>query len=236
MVDNKAREFYQNPLYIRDAAEYAIAEKEQRKDTLKAYLPLPEELVLELGCGCGILQDVHSGYLGLDISLPALKEVFRGIRAITDNLPIKDQKVMLAFSFNTLEHLDRVETTLREIDRVLKPEGVALFYDAWLADIPYLNMGEILWRKIVSVLWRVEAELSLFLGRPTVLRFWLLNPDYSSFALDGADRDATISIDARQVQLWFASRGYRILDEAGPFKRCFGGMPRFVAVKKGVLK
>lgn len=236
MLNKKARDFYQNPQYIMDAAVYAISEKKQRTGTLQPFLPSPDDLVLELGCGCGVMQHIHPGYLGLDISRTALKKVFRGLQGITNSLPIKHNTIMLVFSFNTLEHLDEIETTFKEIDRVLKPGGVAFFSDAWLADMPYLSKVERLWRKFISLIWRIESEYSLLSGLPTILRFWKLKPDYSPIALEGADRDATIAIDARQVQLWFASRGYRILDETGTYQRCFSGMPKFVAVKKGVLK
>lgn len=97
----------------------------------------PGAVIVDLGCGDGEL--VHefrtSGYeaYGCDYRFkpgPHLEELARAgaIRTIADpyRLPFDDESVDLALSDQVFEHVSDYPTTLAEIRRVLKPQGLSL--------------------------------------------------------------------------------------------------------------
>lgn len=122
--------------------------------------------VLDLGCGWGedavwfAEQGAHA--VGIDISpkmlsLAAGFAVRKGVRnavspvrATAESLPFADERFDVVFGRGTLHHVD-VPASLREVYRVLKPGGVAVFSEP-LADNPVLNIYRRLNRSIRSPL------------------------------------------------------------------------------------
>ena len=103
--------------------------------TLETYGPRDGDAkIVEIGCGKGALSKTHPGYIGIDISHPALKSQVQSNRAIqgdAENLPLQDDSVDFLFSFATLEHVPNPDKAIKEIERVMKPSAVALIHPAW---------------------------------------------------------------------------------------------------------
>ena len=109
-----------NPTWQRHVAAYAAAAE-----------LLPEESeVLDLGCGVG-----HSFALlapratvGVDLSQEALRGQERPtVVADMRALPFESERFASVLSVHSLEHVPDPEPVLREVVRVLRPGGVALF-------------------------------------------------------------------------------------------------------------
>lgn len=109
-----------NPTWQRHVAAYAAA----------AELLPQESEVLDLGCGVG-----HSFALlapratvGVDLSAEALRGQERPtVVADMRALPFESQRFASVLSVHSLEHVPDPEPVLREVVRVLRPGGVALF-------------------------------------------------------------------------------------------------------------
>ena len=88
-----------------------------------------EGLLLDIGCNdCSITRFLPSGcykYLGVDLSIPALKEGNSHARIQGDAcfLPVKGNAVDIVICSEIIEHLEEPHSILREIVRVLKPRG-----------------------------------------------------------------------------------------------------------------
>ncbi|MCD6497076.1 MAG: class I SAM-dependent methyltransferase [Deltaproteobacteria bacterium] len=111
-------------------------------DTLQSemLLPLAEgKDVLELGCGTGLIMDRLKGrcasLTGVDLSGGMLSGAMRRGHQVgqarVEALPFADESFDLVFSFKVLAHVERIEETLAEAARVLRPGGylVADFYN-----------------------------------------------------------------------------------------------------------
>ena len=94
--------------------------------------------VLEIGCGSGILTQgiAHNGLRlwAVDIA-PELLKIARDsgisalfLRASLDRLPFPDDSFDAVIGDGILHHVD-LEPALREIRRVLRPQGAALFFE-----------------------------------------------------------------------------------------------------------
>lgn len=131
------KSFYKNYFEIEKEHWLMVVRREIVRDNLNFYLNKnPNETkVLDFGCGSGILVDElakqnYQAY-GVDNSKKAIG--YGNVRG-TRNLGLLDTKI-LNFSDNTfdvvsaldvLEHLEDETWALKEIMRVLKPEGVAI--------------------------------------------------------------------------------------------------------------
>src|SRR5262249_37302449 len=89
--------------------------------------------VLEVGSGEGTLQDMVEDYTGLDISATARRNYHkRFVQADARAMPFKDGEFDAIWSIWVLEHVPNPEQALREMRRVLKPNGLLYLDPAWL--------------------------------------------------------------------------------------------------------
>ncbi len=93
-------------------------------------------IVLDLGCGDGrIANQVFNRQIdfGLDISQSALKQARQRqiykklLLAPAEKIPLDNNSVDLVFSNCTLEHIKDLERVLKEVSRILKPNGILAF-------------------------------------------------------------------------------------------------------------
>ena len=104
--------------------------------------------VLDVGCGAGLatnwLADLGFDVTGVDISDGALKEAkkrdktktVKYIKADALSLPFEDESFDSVISLDFLEHVYEPEKVIKEISRVLKPEGLFFYHTFsknWLA-------------------------------------------------------------------------------------------------------
>ena len=95
--------------------------------------------VLDVACGEGygssLLANVADKVTGVDISGDAVehaRERYQGqtnlefIQGSCEELPLPDNSIDLAVSFETIEHLEMQEKFIQELKRVLKPAGLLL--------------------------------------------------------------------------------------------------------------
>lgn len=91
--------------------------------------------ILDIGCGPrGSLEwaDMAKERIGLDpladkyLKLGADKQKMTYVKAYSENMPFSDDYFDVVCSFNSLDHVEDVEQTVREIKRVLKPGGIIL--------------------------------------------------------------------------------------------------------------
>src|SRR5215831_6196557 len=97
----------------------------ERLDQFAADFHLSKAHVLEIGSGEGSLQDVVDDYTGLDISATAQRNYHkRFVQADARAMPFPDGEFDAVWSIWVLEHVPNPEQALREMRRVLKPNGV----------------------------------------------------------------------------------------------------------------
>jgi SAM-dependent methyltransferase len=104
------------------------------RERVLRHLSPPAAVILDLGAGAGIVQQMnfrgHAARIcGVDldprvVDNPMLDE---GKVADAGGIPYPDQTFDVVFADNVLEHLPDPLTVFREIARVLKPGGVFLF-------------------------------------------------------------------------------------------------------------
>lgn len=142
----KIKEYYDKRA-IRGNAFQAAGQWYDEKETkeivdeiLKKINITKEQCVLEIGCGTGILgTEIHNNckfYVGIDISFQMLKKFQTNnashitpdlIQAITYSIPCDSNRfdvVVMNGVTMYLKNTDEVESTLKEIDRVIKQKGV----------------------------------------------------------------------------------------------------------------
>ncbi|MFX1535460.1 MAG: class I SAM-dependent methyltransferase [Promethearchaeota archaeon] len=130
---------------------------------------IPGKKILDIGCSGGLIwkflqeEDVDLEYYGLDLIFEALKSNkkyhldVKLFNASATELPFQDETFEYIISCETLEHIPDTVTTLKEIFRVLKPQGrvvlsvpnygnpilaaIAKFYRVFLGN-PHFAMGE----------------------------------------------------------------------------------------------
>lgn len=91
--------------------------------------------ILDIGCGPrGSLEwaSMASRRFGLDpladeyLRLGANEHQMEYICAPSETIPLKDSECDAVFSYNSLDHVEDVEQSLREVQRVIRPGGIFL--------------------------------------------------------------------------------------------------------------
>lgn len=212
-ITPEVKAYYEQGAYIDHCAAGARKRRERRLRAIRPYVA-DGRPVVEIGCGAGVLAGDLPGYVGLDLSHRALREVLRqgrpAVRCDVMRLPLRSGAARAILSHSTLEHIPEPERVLREIDRVLAPGGVAILKDAWgkVGKRPHPVPRAL--RKVAANVAARFARLLRELADPGErLRFARLTPDYGRIA---EDWDAVASIDAHAVYRWFLRRGYEGLN------------------------
>lgn len=186
--------------------------------------------VLEVGSGEGSLQDIVEDYTGLDISASARRHYHKKfVQADARAMPFRNGEFDALWSIWVLEHVPNPEQALREIRRVVKPNGMIYLMPAWLcSDLnpngypvrPYSDFG--LGGKLIKAsvpIQRSPLFQALYLlpirtmrlaawkihGQPTLLHYRPIAANYREYWMP--DSDAVNSIDMYEAYLWFLSRG-----------------------------
>lgn len=93
------------------------------------------KVILDIGCGPrGSLEwaSMASRRIGLDplareyLQLGANLHKMEYIESPSENIPIKDAECDAVFSFNSLDHVEDVDLTIKEIKRITRPGGIFL--------------------------------------------------------------------------------------------------------------
>ena len=127
--------------YDRVASIYDNQYREEQNAKIRSALESLQvgarDLILDAGCGTGILLD-HLGnssniIVGLDISVEALRRASRRpsyshtvdlIQADADYMPFLDQTFDKVFAITLIQNMPNPEATLREIKRISKHDAV----------------------------------------------------------------------------------------------------------------
>ncbi|UCG54789.1 MAG: class I SAM-dependent methyltransferase [Dehalococcoidia bacterium] len=148
---------------------------EQREDIriFSKYLPR-KGTILEAGCGIGIVcsylsKKTNTQIVGLDTSSEALQLISKGaenncwfIKGDVNKLPVKDHSFDLVVSLGVIEHLDNPEIAVRDMERVLKKEGI-LFLSTPNAHCYTHRMVRFLKRCMKT--WKIGKEASFSLSQ-----------------------------------------------------------------------
>ncbi|MBU3542826.1 class I SAM-dependent methyltransferase [Polynucleobacter sp. MWH-Loch1C5] len=222
-------------------SERPNAQLEVVKKYLKQHQITDDAVVIEIGCGLGHLNTSHKNWKGFEYSNTAValaKELYGSDLNIFEGdaraLPLAPSSVDFIFSFAALEHIPEVEKAFKEIERILKPNGIAVLSPAWncrpwtvkkLEQRPYseLNVSEkigkflipvrnnLIFRMLCSIPSRLLREVKLYISNsPLPLEYLKLEPDFSLWEKYEhiSDDDAFVSIDAHAALIYFASRGW----------------------------
>lgn len=238
---NSANEFYAAQFSQESYVARPDGQAEQLVRQFVADYELASKRVLEIGCGRGWLQDIVADWTGVDIVdtvRPYIRKPF--FCASADALPFPSDSFDAIWSIHVLEHVPALEQALAEIQRVLRPGGVALLKPAWFcrswaaegyAVRPWRDLGwygklvkasiplrNSVWFRLPGVFCkRAIHETQALFSAPTRLHHGLLRPNYEVFWQ--ADSDACNSIDPHDLLLWFASRGWRIAGRQSVIER-----------------
>jgi SAM-dependent methyltransferase len=154
------------------ARNFAETEDENRAAILRALLPKPGGLVVDLGCGDGVFtvdvaRRVRAGRtVGVEF-VDSIADRARdgGVEVVVadlgERLPLDDESADVVHSNQVIEHLPRTDHFLAEIRRILKPDGYAV--------ISTNNLSS--WHNIVALImgWQPfpsHVSDSVFVGNP----------------------------------------------------------------------
>jgi len=235
-------------------------EKKFFQDTLNKFAKNSDgQVAIELGCGKGAFKNIVKNYIGLDISFYALKKYFNQEKVLQANmeyLPFKNESSSLIYSFAAIEHIPRPERCLEEIDRVLKPEGVAILAPAWFCrpwaakGLPIKKYKELSWpdkarklsipirnhiiyRGFINIPKRIILEIYfLVFRRPIKFKYKRLKPNLREYIY--TDSDAFTSMDPHRAIFYFLSRKYHVLSFKGFFERLLYKNKPVVVKKKEI--
>ena len=101
----------------------------------RALIPAPltaTELLVDVGCGAGLMADAALGYLhvGLDLVTTGLDQAtlhgVHAVRADAAHLPISSNSASVVLAGEILEHVHNLEEVVAEVCRVLRPGGTVV--------------------------------------------------------------------------------------------------------------
>jgi demethylmenaquinone methyltransferase/2-methoxy-6-polyprenyl-1,4-benzoquinol methylase len=125
-----------DPIFARIAARYDLINRilsmgQERKWRAGGIAMLAPGTVLDLGCGTGTTEFEGREVVGLDpvIEMLALSPVRDRVVGVGETLPFRSGSFDGVFSGFVFRNLASVETTLAEIDRVLRPGSSAVVVD-----------------------------------------------------------------------------------------------------------
>ena len=153
--------------------------------------------VLDLGCGGGFMAealaargaqvvavDPSEAAISIAKHHAALNEYCIDYRVgVGENLPVASKRFDCVVCVDVLEHVDDVDSVLKEIGRVLKPGGLLLFDTinrTKIASLIYVTLGE----RLLRVVPRGAHDPIKFI-RPSELRTKLLEHGFSGWELTG---------------------------------------------------
>lgn len=211
---------------------------------------------LDVGCGRGALQDVVEDYTGVDIVESLAENMHKPFRtAPAEHLPFPDETFDGLWTYAVLEHVERLETAVEEMIRVLKPGGRLFLAPAWQCrswagkDYAWKSFSDLsardrirkalipLRNHVVFRAWGVfprrllHAWIYRFSRHPQPFRARELAPNYSEYRV--ADADARFSMDPFDAGLWFVSRGHLCLSHPSWHNLFFVRTGALVIEKKG---
>jgi len=116
---------------------YCRAHLEDTKADLQYWLPHRQASgpSLEIGSGKGPLQGIGDDYVALDYSFTALRRFiepkYLRVCGSAEQLPFRDKCFSFVFSVAAFEHVPNADRAFAEVERVLKPGGIAYLAPAW---------------------------------------------------------------------------------------------------------
>lgn len=130
-MDNITKELYRD--YFKDAA-YG---KERYDWIVRKFLKdIKNKVILDIGCGVGtlllMLKENNNSVYGIDVSETGIKQARENGLACDlvdlniETLPFTESYFDIVICLETIEHLENPYHCLREIRRILKPEGMFL--------------------------------------------------------------------------------------------------------------
>ncbi|HZA61215.1 MAG TPA: methyltransferase domain-containing protein [Actinomycetota bacterium] len=113
--------------------------------------PRPDAVILDVGCGGGLMAPHVDGYrhVGIDLSHDSLrlaeKEGIDPVRGDAAALPFADGSADVVIAGELLEHVPDLPAAVAELARVLRPGGTVVLdtiNDTWLARFGLVTIGE----------------------------------------------------------------------------------------------
>jgi methionine biosynthesis protein MetW len=191
---------------------FRATEEENRQAILRALEPRPGGVLLDLGCSDGEVTNRIAARAGVDrvvgvelIDHLAAEARGRGIEVVAADLnarlPFDDASFDVIHSNQVIEHLWNTDNLLREIRRLLKPDGYAVVSTNNLAS----------WHNVVSLAmgWQpppCHASDELIVGNPAGLREGVTGARgqmhlrlFTGRALEGVARHHGLDADVAQT-------------------------------------
>ncbi|HYN31718.1 MAG TPA: methyltransferase domain-containing protein, partial [Ilumatobacteraceae bacterium] len=162
----------------------------------------PSEILVDVGCGGGLMAEPGSAYLhvGVDLVASALDHAnvhgVTALRADASALPIASETASVVIAGEILEHVTSLDEVVEEVCRVLRPGGIVVIdtiNDTRLAKLLLVTIAERLPggppRGIHDPCLFVNPKRlqRLFAGHGVTLDVWGLRPsaiDYARFLTD----------------------------------------------------
>ncbi len=186
-----------DPIFAKIARRYDLLNRilslgQDQRWRKRAIAYLPDGWVVDLGSGTGAALPAFEGrtVVGLDpvIEMLALSPIRRRVVGVGERLPFADESVDGVFSAYVFRNLTSIDETLREIERVLRPGGVAAIVD--------LSRPR---NRILAAIHRLGTAIALplaglFVGAPG--EYWYLHRSLDSLPPPEAlYRDAPLRLD-----------------------------------------
>ena len=222
---NHIKQYYNKEEYIKDAAGFATNDYNNRIRLVTRFIELKKiSNIVELGCGAGILRDIHRNYIGLDISENAIKKLKNAKCCdIGENIPLEAKSADAIISFNTLEHITSPDRTLEECARIIRPGGRIIFQEAF-----NVRRGSRMYHTIRVLCLRLLSFFSNIILNKKKLSYFRIRPDYTKI---GGDYDACSQVDPYAIYLWSMRRGFRCLNKKNMLSGIFW-KDNFIALEK----